>query len=585
MSERKIVWQSSIEGIVKGIWVYTLAGIAGSVVSSIGDLTSGVGITSIMQMLIDGDLGSLTPGDLLGAGPSWSDIAGWLCTIAVFAGYFMFYSSVKRLAGVQANDSDRDSIDSIRSSYIMLLVASLAGLVPIIGGLVAFILLMVAYSKQLKAYKAISCSQAYSAQAKQGALLLRKCTQWILASVFIGWLPVVGGFAESLILLITFFKILQGWKMIGENECVDTESCEATVTATAMTEKNYEYADAAAVKSDDELKAIINDGAAYDAAFVDIARNELMERTLGNRVQRTAEEVAAAKAERERLRLENEARLQAEHEEQERQLEAEREPELPLGSHVKRYRTLFVVFFVLSCILSIVHYNLYSLSDWLSLDLSYEVFQKARRWISFATVALNVVAFGMLIPLSSNRQIRNGVIVLVSMIGISTLLSLVRLFIGSGNGIFNNCSIAYSWYLYPMAVIYAWSIVIRNNDWRKSEKSWTCMLVLLFCADILMDIPGFYEMEVCVPGSYGQFYTLNGGNRMEYRILLHIWLLLDMIVCIKLAFSSAFTENLRESPLEKRQYFPFNKYVLAGVIALVIRFAANAALAYYVSTL
>lgn len=327
--------------------------------------------------------------------------------------------------------------------------------------------------------------------------------------------------------------------------------------------KEQNYADILAIKSDDELKAIINDGAAYDAAFVDIARNELMERTLGNRVQRTAEEVVAAKEE---------------HEEQERQLEDEREPELPLGSHAKRYRTLFVVFFVLACVLSLVLYNL----DWLSFDVPYEVFQTASRWISFATYALNVVAFGMLIPLSSNRQIRNGVIVLVSIL---TLLSLVQLFIGSGNWVFDICSMAYSLYFDPLAVIYAWSIVIRNNDWRKSEKSWTGMLVLLFCSNILMAIPSFYEMEVCVPGSYGQFYTLYGGNLIEYRILLHTCLLLEMIVCIKLAFSSAFTENLRESPLEKRQYFPFNKYVLAGVIALVIRFAANAALAYYVSTL
>lgn len=576
MNERKIVWQSSVEGIVKGIWVYTLAGIAGSVLSAIGKITSGVDIMKMIEQLMNGDM--------FDAGPSYYDIAGWICTIAVVAGYFMFYSSVKRLAGVQANDSDRDSIDSIRSSYILMLIASLASLIPLVGKLVSFILLVVAYSKQLKAYKTIAWSQAYSAQAKQGALLLRKCTQWILASVFIGWLPVVGGFAESLILLITFFKILQGWKMIGENECEDTESCEATVTATAMTEKNYEYADAAAVKSDDELKAIINDGTMYDAAFVDIARNELMERTLGNRVQRTAEEVAAAKEERERLRLENEVRQQAAKEEQERQMEAEREPELPLGSHVRLYRTLFVVFFVLSWIMLLVGNNLYLLNDWLSLDLSYEIYLTARNWTIFASIALNVVAFGMLIPLSSNRQIRTGIIVLVSLIGISAILSLVQSFIGFANEAFNTCSIAYSWYLYPLAVIYAWSIVIRNNDWRKSEKSWTCLLVLLFCADILMCMPNFYEMEVCVPGSFGQFDSLYG-NRVEYRILLHTWLLLDMIVCIKLAFSSAFTENFRESPLEKRQYFPFNKYVLAGVIALVIRFAANAALAYYVSTL
>ena len=579
MNERKIIWQSSVKGIVNGIWVYTLAGIAGSVVSSIGDLTSGIGITSIMQMLMDGDLGDLHLGDLLGAGPSWSDIAGWLCTIAVVAGYFMFYSSVKRLIWVQANDSDRVSIDSIRSSYILLLVASLASLVPIIGGLVAFILLMVAYSKQLKAYQAIALSQAYSAQAKQGALLLRKCTQWILASVFIGWLPVIGGFAESLILLITFFKILQGWKMIGENECEDSESCEMTLPATAMTEKNYEYADAAAIKSDDELKAIINDGAAYDAAFVDIARNELMERTLGNRVQRTAEEVAAAKAERERLRLEHEARQQAEHEEQERQLQAEKEPVLPLGSHAKRYRTLFVVFFVLQCILSLVGDNLHSLNDWFLLDLSDEIFWNALNWIYFTSNALNVVAFGMLIPISSNRQIRTGVIVLVSMIGISALLSLVES-ISSDNTIFNICCRVYWFYLYPLAVIYAWSIVIRNNNWRRSEKSWTGMIVLLFCISILMSLPDSWEMNICVPGSYGQYYQMYG-DRLERSIILYIWLLLDMIVCIKLAFSSAFTENLRESPLEKRQYFPFNKFVLAGVIAVVIRFAASAALAYY----
>lgn len=585
MSERKIIWQSSVKGIVNGIWVYTLAGIAGSVVSSIGDLTSGVGITSIMQMLIDGDLGNLTPGDLLGAGPSWSDIAGWICTIAVVAGYFMFYSSVKRLAGVQANDSDRDSIDSIRSSYILLLVASLAGLVPIIGGLVAFILLMVAYSKQLKAYQAIACSQAYSAQAKQGALLLRKCTQWILASVFIGWLPLVGGFAESLILLITFFKILQGWKMIGENECVDTESCEMTLPATAMTEKNYEYADAAAVKGDDELKAIINDGAAYDAAFVDIARNELMERILGNRVQRTAKEVAAAKEERERLCLENEARLQAEHEEQERQLEAEREPELPLGSHVKRYRTLFVVFFVLSWIMSLVGNDLYLLNNWLSLDLSYEIYLTASCWAFFSSEFMYAVAFGMLIPLSSNRQIRNGIVVLVSMIAISTLICLVRSIIGVNNETFNTCSIVYSYYLYPLTAIYAWSIVIRNNNWRRSEKSWIGMIVLLSCISILRIMPSFFEMDICVPDSFSRYARLYGAYNIEHRIIYYVWLLLNVIIGIKLAFSSAFTENLRESPLEKKQYFPFNKYVLAGVIALVIRFAANAALAYYVSTL
>ena len=76
--------------------------------------------------------------------------------------------------------------------------------------------------------------------------------------------------------------------------------------------------------------------------FVKIARNELMERTLGKRVRRTEEEIAAEKAERERLRLEHEARLQAEREEQRRQREEQEERERQEREELRLYRKNFL---------------------------------------------------------------------------------------------------------------------------------------------------------------------------------------------------------------------------------------------------
>ena len=109
-----------------------------------------------------------------------------------------------------------------------------------------------------------------------------------------------------------------------------------------LDEKEQNYADVLAVKSDDELKAVIKDGHLYSPQFVKIARNELMERTLGKRARRTEEEIAAEKAERERLRLEHEARLQAEREEQRRQKEEQEERERQEREELRRYRKNFL---------------------------------------------------------------------------------------------------------------------------------------------------------------------------------------------------------------------------------------------------
>ena len=106
--------------------------------------------------------------------------------------------------------------------------------------------------------------------------------------------------------------------------------------------KEQNYADVLAVKSDDELKAVIKDGHLYQPQFVKIARNELMERTLGKRARRTEEEIAAEKAERERLRLEHEARLQSEREEQRRQKEEQEERERQEREELRRYRKNFL---------------------------------------------------------------------------------------------------------------------------------------------------------------------------------------------------------------------------------------------------
>lgn len=315
-------WKQAVGGIRSAILIYTLAGIALSIAAFINSILSPISIMETIQNIMEGGMDDFSP--------SGFDAVKWILSAAIIGGYIYFYSSISKFVEVQTNEPDRESAGKIKTSYTILIVAYLIAYIPLFGNFIRFILVLVAYCKQRSGYRGLAESQTLPPAAKSGARLLRSCTGWLLASVFISWIPLIGSAAEGLILLITFFQILKAWKIIGDNEAV---------SVVGNVQNNEHYCEIISMKSDEELKEIASSEQAYDPELIAIARYELTERTLGRRKQMTQEEINARKAELERQRIEEEEQKRIEREEQKR-LQKEREEQLRIEQEVRRQNNI-----------------------------------------------------------------------------------------------------------------------------------------------------------------------------------------------------------------------------------------------------
>lgn len=161
-----------------------------------------------------------------------------------------------------------------------------------------------------------------------------------------------------------------------------------------VVEEREEYAAVLSLKSDEELKTLIQDEKMYDPVFVAVAREELMGRVVGKRRQRTEEEFRREQEERrqqaelhrleeERLRLQQEEeqrrqeeiRLQEEAKMEEQQQRIQRIKSLSLGKMQDGWMLALGlgIFFGGMCI-----YNLMDITTWIFYDQL-----KEKEWLDF----------------------------------------------------------------------------------------------------------------------------------------------------------------------------------------------------------
>lgn len=137
-----------------------------------------------------------------------------ICQILVIAGYVLFFLNIKKFVDIQTTDADRKAAKDIYIAYILLIVAIVADFIPVIGGIAWLVLVIIGYIKLLSGFKALKASETWSEEARSGAGLIFSSTIWLLAGAVISIIPFVGGFLNALITLIIFFTILRGWKKI-----------------------------------------------------------------------------------------------------------------------------------------------------------------------------------------------------------------------------------------------------------------------------------------------------------------------------------------------------------------------------------
>ena len=201
-----VYWRRTVSTLIGSIWLYTLAGIAGGIVDVVSAAMNPLDILQYLQSLAEGR-GSTPQVDA-------TDILGYLCTLLLLAGYWLFYRSVARFVALQQCEADRLAAARIRAGYVWLVVAVVAGCVPLVGSLAEFVLMIVSYAKLIGGYRRLSRSAVLPSEAARGMARLRAATVWLLVAYIVGIIPLIGGLFETVVTLVTFFTILSGWAMV-----------------------------------------------------------------------------------------------------------------------------------------------------------------------------------------------------------------------------------------------------------------------------------------------------------------------------------------------------------------------------------
>lgn len=240
---------------------------------------------------------------------------------------------------------------------------------------------------------------------------------------------------------------------------------------------------------------------------------------------------------------------------------------LPTGRGKKLVRTRQICAIIFLTLGTFVNYNdLYLNSEAIDIILCY----------GGGFLIMHVIAFLFLIPLASNRYTRIATYILLAYYPVRILAFLLCDWSGilqDGIRIVNTnirvWGIQYWWIISAIISFllpYAYSVIARNNTFKKETNSWVNLLILLITIK-------------CISGPFTGNY-----NWVEWRcdiitsemyntILRILWRLIDLVYVIafaKLALSPAFSAGNVPSPLEKDFYSPLNRYMAGAVVVLLL---------------
>lgn len=204
-------WKRTVNGLMGGIWLYTLAGIGIGVLSVVKMVINPGGIMSAVMSL----LAMLTDGEMMG-GLGIFEILEYLMSFLLILGYVIFFRALFDFEKLQLNEEDSENVRKIKISYVLLVLAILAGYIPfvIIGFILKLALLISSYVKILSGFKGLRDSKVLPEEARRGARLIKNANIWMLIGGIFSVVPLLGAPVNALIEFITFFVILAGWRRI-----------------------------------------------------------------------------------------------------------------------------------------------------------------------------------------------------------------------------------------------------------------------------------------------------------------------------------------------------------------------------------
>jgi uncharacterized membrane protein len=168
--------------------------IVGIVLQTLGPI---VGVILGVLMTLSGSFGGMTIGRIV----SIVGLVLFLVGLAKFKGGF----------------DDEDGVKGSSNLFvaaILAVVGQVLGILPVVGGLIAGIVLIISYVFLIMGYSRLKNSTGYSQEGRDGANLLFIGAIILVVAVVINLIPLLGQVVYAIVSLVSLILFLMGWSKI-----------------------------------------------------------------------------------------------------------------------------------------------------------------------------------------------------------------------------------------------------------------------------------------------------------------------------------------------------------------------------------
>ncbi len=150
---------------------------------------------------------------LLSFGGGMLSVIKYLLLAGIVVGYVLYLLGLGGFGKI-LQPADSAAIGKIRIAVILVLVGALVGLIPIAGGFIDGILGLVAYILMLGGFSKLKSSSTFPQLACKGASLLFISTIILLVASVLGIIPLAGGIIKAIFNPVGYILMVMGWAKI-----------------------------------------------------------------------------------------------------------------------------------------------------------------------------------------------------------------------------------------------------------------------------------------------------------------------------------------------------------------------------------
>lgn len=192
-------WKSTVMGVIYALIIFYVAPIFATIfgfISDIGDVAGSIGAKA----------------DTGGAGALY-----WIFTIAGWAAFVWFFMNLTKFIALQKNSEDAQNVTKIRNAYIVIFVAGILALIPLLGWILSAVALIIGYVMLITGFGGLAKSTVLPEEAKSGAASLKTCFIIFIVAAVLGLIPLAGSILSAILGLVGVVLLFLGWAKIANN--------------------------------------------------------------------------------------------------------------------------------------------------------------------------------------------------------------------------------------------------------------------------------------------------------------------------------------------------------------------------------